>query len=166
MERRTHGSQEIDVHCAGPLSVRCKIKMIYDNNVTFNFLSSIVVFDQSSLNRVNFSHRKADKVTSTSYPIIFYVRHVRFKTFKCRMSYFSDRTKIQIPVMHPRKKPSSAMKIASRPKSIDGRYHEPVVITLSLGYLEPHFSTPLIVAAKNIGVSPTALKWWAISRTV
>jgi hypothetical protein len=53
----------------------------------------------------------------------------------------------------------TSMRIASRPKGIDGKINDPVVITLSLGNLEPHFLTPLTVAAKSIGVSTTALKW-------
>ncbi len=50
------------------------------------------------------------------------------------------------------------MKIASRAKSVDGQVQESQVVVLSFSTLEPHFSFPLSVAAKRIGVCTTALK--------
>jgi hypothetical protein len=50
------------------------------------------------------------------------------------------------------------LRITSRSKRIDGVVHEPGVVILSLSNLERHFSSPLHVAAKDLGVCTTALK--------
>jgi hypothetical protein len=50
------------------------------------------------------------------------------------------------------------LRIASRSKRIDGVIHEPGVVMLSISNLERHFSSPLHVAAKDLGVCTTALK--------
>jgi hypothetical protein len=49
-------------------------------------------------------------------------------------------------------------RIASRSKRIDGVVHEPGVVVLSHSNLEIYFSSPLHVAAKDLGVCTTALK--------
>jgi hypothetical protein len=54
---------------------------------------------------------------------------------------------------------AKALRIASRSKRIDGVIHEPGVILLNFSDLERHFSSPLRVAAKDLGVCTTALKW-------
>ena len=49
-------------------------------------------------------------------------------------------------------------KISARSKRIDGLVHERGVVVLSHSNLERHFSKPLHVAAKDLGVCATALK--------
>ena len=55
--------------------------------------------------------------------------------------------------------PAKALRIASRSKRVDGVIHEPVVVVLRHSDLEKHFTSPLHVAAKLLGVCTTALKW-------
>jgi hypothetical protein len=50
------------------------------------------------------------------------------------------------------------LRIASRIKLIDGVKHEPGIVVLSHSNLERHFSSPLQVAARDLGVCTTALK--------
>ena len=54
---------------------------------------------------------------------------------------------------------AKSLRIASRSKSIDGVVQEPSVVVLQFSDLERHFSSPLRVAAKELGVCTTALKW-------
>jgi hypothetical protein len=54
---------------------------------------------------------------------------------------------------------AKALRIVSRPKCIDGVVHEAGVIVLRCLDLEKHFSSPLFKAAKDLGVSATALQW-------
>jgi hypothetical protein len=51
------------------------------------------------------------------------------------------------------------LRIASRSKRIDGVVHESGVVLLSLSNLERHFSSPLHMAARDLNVCTTALKW-------
>jgi hypothetical protein len=59
----------------------------------------------------------------------------------------------------PPQNQAQTLRIAPRSKRIDGVVHVSGVVVLSLSNLERHFSSPLHVAAKDLGVCITALKW-------
>jgi hypothetical protein len=52
-----------------------------------------------------------------------------------------------------------SFKIIPRAKQINGQMEHPVPVVLTIENLERHFSFPLCVAAKQLGVCETSLKW-------
>ncbi len=58
------------------------------------------------------------------------------------------------------------MRIVPRAKMADGRVQAPRTVILNAANLKCYFSLPLHVAAKDLGVCPTALKWFLLSHTI
>jgi hypothetical protein len=56
----------------------------------------------------------------------------------------------------------SSLKIVTRAREATDLFDRsmPRIVELTLERLEPHFASPLSVAAENLGVSLTALKWF------
>jgi hypothetical protein len=52
-----------------------------------------------------------------------------------------------------------SLKIVPRAKQVNGQIKHPNPVVLTIAELERHFSLPLYVAAKQLGVCETSLKW-------
>ena len=52
------------------------------------------------------------------------------------------------------------MRIVSRAKPVDGLVQAPRIVILNASNLKRYYSLPLSLAAKDLGVCPTALKWY------
>ncbi len=54
---------------------------------------------------------------------------------------------------------AQSFKIVPRAKQINGQIEHPNPVVLTIENLERHFSFPLNIAAKQLGVCETSLKW-------
>jgi hypothetical protein len=52
-----------------------------------------------------------------------------------------------------------SLTIAPRARQVDGQIEHPNPVVLTIAELERHFSVPLCMAAKKLGVCETSLKW-------
>ncbi len=53
------------------------------------------------------------------------------------------------------------MKIVPRAKTVNGRIQNPRIVILNATNLQGYFLLPLHIAAKDLGVCSTSLKWCA-----